>query len=411
MPLTLLFDLDDTLLDNDQNAFFAAFYSTLAGSLSRHATAEEIARGIQSGVQAMFINNDPATTLVDAFYEHFLAAVPSADPAALRADVDAYYHQVYPALSTHTAPRPEAVELVNWAFSQGYRIGIVTNPVFSTFAVEERLRWAGLPPEKHPFVLLTSNESFHFVKSPAYFAEVMARLGWPEDPALVVGDDLHLDVIPARTLGLAVYHVAVPSMAPDASPSPNGSVTAANGSGGIASLRAWLEASDLSKFKPAPTSPEAILATLLSTPAGLAVLIKDIPAEHWTHGPGSDAWGLTEIICHLRDVDAEVNIPRVEAILEESNPFIPAQETNGWAEDRGYAQQNGREALHVFTETRKRLVTKLAALRPEDWRRRARHSVFGPTDLREMAGISAEHDRSHVRQVFQLLPQIDGCHA
>jgi hypothetical protein len=61
----------------------------------------------------------------------------------------------------------------------------------------------------------------------------------------------------------------------------------------------------------------------------------------------------------------------------------------------------------VFTETRKELVMMLAALRPEDWQRRARHSVFGPTDLREMTGISAEHDRSHVRQIFQLLRQID----
>jgi FMN phosphatase YigB (HAD superfamily) len=210
MPLTLLFDLDDTLLDNDQQAFFAAFYSTLAASLSRHGTADEIARGIQSGVQAMFLNNDPALTLAETFYQHFLAATPLADAEGLRADVDTYYHKVYPALFRHTAPRPEAIELVDWAVAQGYTICIVTNPLFTTFAVEERLRWAGLPPEKYPFALLTTNETFHFVKTPAYFAEVMARLGWPEDPVLVVGDDLHLDVIPARTLGLAVYHVASP---------------------------------------------------------------------------------------------------------------------------------------------------------------------------------------------------------
>lgn len=411
MPLTLLFDLDDTLLDNDQNAFFAAFYSTLAGSLSRRGTTEEIERGIQSGIRAMFLNSDPARTLAEAFYEGFLDAVPLADAAALRSDVDTYYRDVYPTLSVHTSPRPAAIECVDWAVAQGHRVGIVTNPLFTTFAVEERLRWAGLPPEQYQFALLTTNESFHFVKSPAYFAEVMARLGWPDDPVLVVGDDLHLDVIPARSLGLAAYHVASPAAAPDTSPGTNGSMTAPNASGGIGSLRGWLEASDPAQFKPSYTSPEAILATLLSTPAALAGLLADIPVEQWTQRREPDEWGLTEILCHLRDVDAEVNSPRVEAILKESNPFLVAQETNGWAEQRDYARQSGQEALRVFTDARKGLVSTLAALRPEDWQRRARHSVFGPTDLREMAGISAEHDRSHVRQIFQLLSEIDRCRA
>jgi FMN phosphatase YigB (HAD superfamily) len=405
MPLTLLFDLDDTLLDNDQNAFFAAFYTTLSASLSAHASPEQIARGMQSGIQAMFLNDDPARTLADAFFQHFQAEVPVADPQALRADVDTYYQEVYPTLSAHTLPRPAAVELMDWAFARGYRVAIMTNPVFSAFAVEERLRWAGLAPEKYDFELVTSNESFHFVKSPAYFAEVMARLGWPDEPTVVVGDDLYLDVKPARALGLAVYHVtSAPTMA-DVSPA------IANGSGGIGALQGWLQSSDLSLFKPAPTSPEAIVATLLATPAGLAGLVAGLTPEHWMRGSGSEEWGLTEIICHLRDVDAEVNLPRVEALLRESNPFIPGQETNGWAEQRDYAHQDGRDALRQFTETRTQMVRKLSALGPQDWQRRARHSVFGPTDLRELAGISAEHDRSHIRQAFQLLPQRDRCRA
>jgi FMN phosphatase YigB (HAD superfamily) len=405
MPLTLLFDLDDTLLDNDQNAFFAAFYTTLSASLSHCAAPEQIAGGIQSGIQAMFLNDDPARTLAEAFYQHFLAEVPSADPEALRADVDTYYHEVYPTLSAHTLPRPAAVELMDWAFSQGYRVAIVTNPVFAAFAVEERLRWAGLAPEKYHFELLTSNERFHFVKSPAYYAEVMARLGWPDEPTVVVGDDLHLDVKPARALVLAVYHVTSAPATAEVNPA------IANGSGGIGDLQAWLQAANLSLFKPAPTSPEAITATLLATPAGLAGLVADLTPEQWMRRSGSEEWGLTEIVCHLRDVDAEVNFPRVEAVLQGSNPFIPAQETNGWAEQRDYAHQDGREALRQFTETRTQMVRKLSALGPQDWQRRARHSVFGPTDLREMVGISAEHDRSHIRQAFQLLAQLDTCHA
>jgi hypothetical protein len=152
-------------------------------------------------------------------------------------------------------------------------------------------------------------------------------------------------------------------------------------------------------------SPEAILATLRSTPAGLAGLTAHLEPEAWTRHPRRGEWGLTEIFCHLRDVDAEVNLPRVEVLLAQKDPFIVAQDTDKWAEERAYARQDGREALAAFSANRRRFVAILSALSPEDWGRRGRHSVFGPTDLRELAGISAEHDRSHVRQAYELLAQ------
>lgn len=397
MNLSLLLDLDDTLLDNDQNAFFAAFATTLAESLSRYAPADLITRGLQRGVGAMFLNTDPARTLSDAFYGAFLAEVPIADTSSLRTNVDTYYREIYPSLVSHTQLRPEAVQLVDWAFAQGYQVVIATNPFFTNGAVQERLRWAGLPPEKYPFALLTSNETFHFAKSPAYYSEVMARLGWPEGPALMVGDDLYTDVIPARALGLPVFHVTARS-----ADSPS---MAANGAGKIGDLRPWLENIDPDQLQPNYDSRDAILATLLSTPAGLAGLVAGVPPDLWARCPDSEEWGLNEIMCHLRDVDAEVNLPRLSTFLKESNPFIAGRTTDDWVKERDYNRQDGRRALRELTEERKTLVTALTALSAEDWERTARHSIFGPTDLLEMTGFIAEHDRSHVQQVFKTLAQ------
>jgi len=401
MTLTLLLDLDDTLLNNDQNAFFAAFATTLAESLLPYAPSDLIERGLQRGIRAMFLNDDPALTLAAAFYEHLFAEVPVADAPALRAEVDTYYREVFPTLRSHTTPRPEAIALVDWAFGQGHRVAIATNPFFAKSAAEERLRWAGLAPEKYPFALLTSNETFHFAKSPAYYGEVMARLGWPDGPALMVGDDLHLDVIPARALGLPAFQVV--------GEGTDGASMAASRAGRIEELRPWLENAGLAQLRPNHDSREAILATLLSTPAGLAGLLADVPAEQWARGPGSEEWSLNEIICHLRDVDAEVNLPRLRAFLKETNPFIAGQTTDDWVKERDYDQQDGREALRALTTGRKGLVATLAALSPEDWHRRARHSIFGPTDLREMTGFIAEHDRSHVQQVYKTITQLADC--
>jgi len=45
------------------------------------------------------------------------------------------------------------------------------------------------------------------------------------------------------------------------------------------------------------------------------------------------------------------------------------------------------------------LLKLLEPARPQDWERRARHAIFGPTDLAELTRIIAGHDRLHVRQM------------
>jgi hypothetical protein len=38
-----------------------------------------------------------------------------------------------------------------------------------------------------------------------------------------------------------------------------------------------------------------------------------------------------------------------------------------------------------------------------EWSRPARHAIFGPTTLQELAGFMAGHDRAHVQQVWKTI--------
>ncbi|GAH01642.1 unnamed protein product, partial [marine sediment metagenome] len=100
----------------------------------------------------------------------------------------------------------------------------------------------------------------------------------------------------------------------------------------------------------------------------------------------------TEILCHFRDVDAEVNLPRIVSVLQETNPFIPGIDTDQWAEERLYFCQNGREALDDFISSRIQLLDILDNLKPDDWTRPARHAIFGPTVLKELISIIVGHE-------------------
>jgi hypothetical protein len=152
--------------------------------------------------------------------------------------------------------------------------------------------------------------------------------------------------------------------------------------------------------------PESLKTIIRSTPAIMAAFTSDLPAEAWYAEPLEGEWSLTEIICHLRDVDGEVNLPRLEKVLDDSNPFLPGIDTDQWADQRLYYCQDGQSALSDFTKFRIELINVLENLPSDDWDLPARHAIFGPTHLRELVRIIANHDRLHIRQAYQARGEI-----
>lgn len=394
MTLTLLLDLDDTLLDTNIHTFGPAYFAALSQTMAAEVAPEKMLPALMGGTQAMMQNTDPALTLRQVFDAYFFPAIGK-DRDILQPRIDYFYDEIFPTLERVVRRRPEAMTFVRWAFQAGFRVAIATNPLFPLKAIHHRLRWAGLPPEEYPFALISSYETFHFTKeTSAYFHEFLAQLGWPQDPVVMVGNDLQMDLLPARRVGLPVFWLRN-DYDPAYADIPQGNFN---------DLQAWLEKTDPAALRPDFSQPEAILATLRSTPAALATLTQTLPAEAWHCAPAPGEWCLTEVLCHLRDVEAEVNLPRLEKILAEENPFLPGAVTDVWAQERNYAAQDGSQALADFLAARRRLLALLAS-EADPWSRPARHAIFGPTTLRELLGFVAEHDRNHVRQIWNLLPQ------
>ncbi|MEJ5226096.1 MAG: hypothetical protein WHV44_16670, partial [Anaerolineales bacterium] len=129
MTLTLLLDLDDTLLDTNMDAFIPAYFQSLAGALRDHLDPNLMLPALMSGTRRMFENQDPARTLQQVFNDAFFPRL-NADRAALEPHFERYYDEVFPTLGHLTTPRPAAVELVEWAFSRGWQVAIATNPLF-----------------------------------------------------------------------------------------------------------------------------------------------------------------------------------------------------------------------------------------------------------------------------------------
>lgn len=400
MSLTLLLDLDDTCLGNSMHTFIPAYLQALADFLSDYIPPGDLVPALMSSTQDMIQNSRPDRTLKQVFDQSFYPKL-GINPNDFTDLFDSFYIEKFPDLKGLTQFRPEAVRMVDEAFQRGYTVAIATNPLFPRTAIQQRLEWAGLSPSNYPFSLIPSYETVYFAKpNPAFFTEVLSRLGWPEGPIVMVGDDFEDDIAPARLLGFGTFWITTNEQAPKDRTQPS------NGYGSPNELISWIDSTTSEDLLPDFNHVEAMLAVMRSSPAALNAFSLELKLPEWAQQPQPGEWSFTEILCHFRDVDNEINLPRINKVLDELNPFLPGIDSDKWAEDRLYYCQNGPEALRDFTASRIKMLEVLDGLKPEEWNRPASHAIFGPTSLKELVSIIVGHDRLHIQQVFRSLAEI-----
>jgi FMN phosphatase YigB (HAD superfamily) len=397
VSLTILIDLDDTLLDNSMDKFIPAYLGALGTYLSDYTPPDRMVATMLAATQKMFANNRPDRTLKETFDPEFYPNLNLTE-SGMRQHLDLFYATVFPNLCSLTKPRPDAIRLIEQAFQRGYRVGIATNPLFPRTAIIQRLEWAGLSPEKYSFSLIPSYETFHYTKpNPAFFAEFLGRIGWPREPIIMIGNDPEHDLIGGHLLGMPVFLISNGTAAlSDASQPPEGS-------GKLSDVIPWIDSQEPEDLILDYASISAMLAVLRGAPAAFQGLTINLPGSAWKAHPQPGEWGLTEIACHLRDVEREVNLPRLTAVLQRDNPIIEGIDTDTWAEIREYSLQDGPKALGEYVATRIRILALLDELDESNWNRPARHTILGPTTLRELVRIMGSHERLHLRQVYNTI--------
>lgn len=399
MPITtLLFDLDDTLLGNDIHRFVPAYLRQFSAHLAGIIPPQSFVESLLAGSQAMLKNGDPRCTLEEIFNATFYPRVKT-PPEKLRPHIESFYTQGFPALRGETTQIPAARDTMGWAFDSGFKVAIATNSLFPRTAILQRLEWAGISADEFPFALIASLEFMRFAKPrPEFFAEILARLDCRPEEVMMIGNEWANDIAPAAVLGIHTFWIA----APDSAPPENHARPV--GAGALADFLNWARTpGNIHSLAPLPLTPCAVRAQQAASAAAVLEFTRGVSPEGWRRRPRDDEWSLTEIACHLRDVEIEVNLPRLRKLLEESNLFIPAVESDPWAAARDYRSQSGPAALAAFADARCETLALLDRLAPDEWQRTARHAIFGPTHLQELVALTNEHDRLHLRQMRENL--------
>jgi FMN phosphatase YigB (HAD superfamily) len=393
VTLTLLIDLDDTLLSNNMDLFIPAYLGALGKQLAPFTDPQKLSSVMMAATENMFRNNRPDRTLKEAFDPDFYPRLGITEDQ-VREPIEHFYREIFPTLHTVAKSRPEAEIFIKAATQRGWQIAIATNPLFPQMAILHRLSWAGIPAKEYPFAIVPSYETFHFAKpNPAYFAELLGRFGWPRGPVIMIGNDPEHDIHAAQLMGLPTFWIS------NGQPYPEDLLTP-SASGSLDDVIPWLDATPEEQLTPDYGSPSAITAIMSGIPAAFLALVAELSPEAWKKRADANEWSLTEVACHLRDVEQEINLPRLQKILEESHPFIPGIDSDVWAQERNYQAQDGPAALHDFVSARMETLKLLASLSPTAWQKPAQHAIFGPTDLHEIVSFIAGHDRLHIRQAY-----------
>lgn len=376
MIKSVLIDLDNTLIQNDDKLFAVEFAHQLRTFGESHGihTLDQIFREAIKRIRKETITHQ---TVQERIIQ-YTSEQTGADDDEIHACYATFYRTI--PLAEFTKPLSGAKDFLQQLLTCNYDVVIATNPMYPRQFAIERMIQGGLEAFIEQISFITHADNMHFLKpTVCYYAELLARTGLEPDQVVMIGDRDDNDILPAKTLGIKGYLFDNPSSYPNIFNAINDVITP------ILSLH-----------------PDMIFPQYQGNIAGLFGVIQDIKPHYWDQQSIPNEWSPRQILGHLIDSEINVQRQRILTILHEDNPFLvqPAPPTT--IDDKTLS---GVDLAQQWAELRQETIDILSQITLEDWQRPARHSIFGSTTLLEMAQFTAQHDRLHIKQLCQTIGQ------
>ena len=203
MPVkNILFDLDGTLLPMDADRFIHAYLKRLSAYMVPYGyEPESFAKALWAGIGAM-MHNDRTRTNEAAFWDVFSATLGK-DTLRDQDVFEQFYLTEFQQVQHDCGYTPRAAQLLAHLRAKGLRLILATNPVFPAVATHSRIRWAGMKVEDFDYITTYENSSC-CKPNPAYFEEIMEKIGCSADECVMIGNDAEEDMAAAK-LGIPTF--------------------------------------------------------------------------------------------------------------------------------------------------------------------------------------------------------------
>ena len=202
MVKAILFDLDGTLLPQDQDKFTAEYFRLLSRHHAKCGLDGKLTvDSVWKGTYAMLKNNGEDSN-ENVFWRVFEQCFGKSK-AEVKPLFDDFYAHDFDELKKLCGFTEKAAEAVAAAKSCGVPIVLATNPIFPIEAQVKRVMWAGVNPDD--FTFITSYENSRFCKPRTeYYADIAKTLGVKPEECVMIGNDTSDDMSAAK-IGMKVF--------------------------------------------------------------------------------------------------------------------------------------------------------------------------------------------------------------
>lgn len=150
-------------------------------------------------------------------------------------------------------------------------------------------------------------------------------------------------------------------------------------------------------------STAVVADTLVATPKLLHTLVGNLPVTLHTWHPTPDDWSINEVVGHLIAADQVAFAGRIQHMITQDHPTIPAIDVNQIARERQDDQRDLMELLDEFTENRQNHARLVRSLTEEKLARTGFYVKYGDFRVADFVYEWAYHDHAHVQQIMEIL--------
>ena len=145
-----------------------------------------------------------------------------------------------------------------------------------------------------------------------------------------------------------------------------------------------------------------VVAQLRAMPERLQAAFAAAGAGAANRVPAPGEWPASEILAHIRAVDA-ILAPFVFLLTVLDDPAFPGVDERELAEHAGYGDDEMEIALTTFALKRRELIQLLERLDGNDWQRASTHPAYGRFTIADYARHLAAHEAEHFPEIERAL--------
>ena len=189
MRKNILFDLDSTLLQMDQDEFIRQYIYTLNLKIKEIGKDKEFINYFLKSVYCTIENNGDKTN-EDLFWSLLDLKYPNS--RQYEPFFDSFYKNEFRNISSIVDKNNTTKLLIDALKGRGYNLILATQPIYPLAATLERMSWCGL--KKDDFSYITSYENSHYCKpNKKYYEEILANLNLDSKDCVMIGNDMDDD--------------------------------------------------------------------------------------------------------------------------------------------------------------------------------------------------------------------------